>query len=161
MRRVVWFGAAVAAGVAVMACGGSSGSSSGQAPQPARSGASASASASTTSAQPARRGGPNLITSSEIQSENFRSAHEIIERLRPQMLRGRGSVTLNDATGSSTNPVVYVDNVSYGPLEALRSIPAMQIREIQYINQSDATTRWGTGHQGGVILILTKGGSGK
>jgi hypothetical protein len=139
---------------ATTACGGSSGGS--QAPQPS---ASAASGVSSSSAQRARRGGPNVITSDEIQSENFRSAFEIIERLRPQMLRGRGSISISDNTGASTIPVVYVDNVQFGAIETLRNIPAMQVREIQYINQSDATTRWGTGHAGGVIMILTKGGT--
>jgi hypothetical protein len=31
------------------------------------------------------------------------------------------------------------------------------VKEIRYISASDATTRWGTGHSGGVILVVTMG----
>jgi hypothetical protein len=41
-------------------------------------------------------------------------------------------------------------------LTGLSTIPANRVREIRYINAADATTRWGTGHASGVILVTTK-----
>lgn len=41
-------------------------------------------------------------------------------------------------------------------VDSLRQLSADQIYRIQYINASDATTRFGTDHFGGAILITTK-----
>jgi hypothetical protein len=49
--------------------------------------------------------------------------------------------------------VIYVNGMRAGPLEALRSISAVDVQEIRYISAADATTRWGTGHSGGVIEV--------
>lgn len=65
-------------------------------------------------------------------------------------------ISPNDANSEATMPKIYVDNVSYGNVESLSNINATQIKEIQYIKATDATTRWGTGHTGGVILVITK-----
>jgi len=51
---------------------------------------------------------------------------------------------------------VYVDNISYGDLSSLSNLNATQISEIRFLNSRDATTVWGTGHMGGVILVTTK-----
>jgi outer membrane cobalamin receptor len=53
-------------------------------------------------------------------------------------------------------PVVYVDNVRFGDLETLQSIPITGIAEIRYMSGPDATTRWGTGVLGGVIEVIRK-----
>jgi hypothetical protein len=61
------------------------------------------------------------------------------------------------ARSSAGGPVVlYVDNVKMLDMTGLSTIPATRVREIRYINASDATTRWGTGHASGVILVTTK-----
>jgi hypothetical protein len=72
------------------------------------------------------------------------------------MLRSRGVISPNDPNGEATMPKVYVDNVSYGNVESLSNINSSQIKEIRYIKATDATTQWGTGHTGGVILVITK-----
>jgi outer membrane cobalamin receptor len=59
-------------------------------------------------------------------------------------------------TGAEALPRVYVDNVSYGGIDALSNVQVSQIKEIRFVNARDATTQWGTGHMGGVILVITK-----
>lgn len=100
----------------------------------------------------------DVIVESEIaaSASEASTAMQIIEKLRPQMLRSRGLGSPTDVTGESARPKVYVDNVAYGDVAALSNLTANQIKEIQYINSRDATTKWGTGHMGGVILVLTK-----
>ena len=93
------------------------------------------------------------ITASASEAGN---ALQIIEKLRPQMLRSRGLGSPTDVTGESARPKVYVDNVAYGDLGTLTNLTANQIKEIQFINSRDATTKWGTGHMGGVILVTTR-----
>ena len=93
------------------------------------------------------------ISQSASEASN---ALQIIQKLRPQMLRSRGVGSPTDVTGETTRPKVYIDNVAYGDLATLTNVNANQVREIQFINSRDATTKWGTGHMGGVILVVTK-----
>jgi hypothetical protein len=44
--------------------------------------------------------------------------------------------------------------VRHGDIQSLRSILIEEIAEVRFISASDATTRWGTGHAGGVIQVL-------
>ena len=99
-----------------------------------------------------------MIPESEISARASEAANalQIIQKLRPQMLRNRGLASPSDVTGESTQPKVYIDNIAYGDLSTLQNVMASQIREIRFINAGDATTQWGTGHLGGVILVLTK-----
>lgn len=98
----------------------------------------------------------NVITFDEISMSRTgsTSAFDLIQRLRPEYLRSRGTSSLSNIT--PVTAVVYVDEVRYGQLESLRSLSADQIREVHYINASDATTRFGTDHVGGAILITTR-----
>jgi hypothetical protein len=93
----------------------------------------------------------DVITIEEIQRLNVSTAMEIVERLRPEFLRGRGRVSMNQPEAQF--PVVYVNGLRAGRLEALRTITASDVDEIRYISAADATTRWGTGHTGGVIAV--------
>ena len=119
--------------------------------------ATASGSSGITAPRP-KSGGADLILESEIAARagEATNALQIIMKLRPQMLRSRGVISPNDPNGEATTPKIYVDNVSYGNVESLSNINAAQIKEIQYIKATDATTRWGTGHTGGVIMVVTK-----
>ena len=104
------------------------------------------------------RRNPDIIDAGEITSRASEAANalQIIQKLRPQMLTGRGLASPTDATGETARPKVYVDNISYGDLSSLTNVTASQVLEIRFVNSRDATTRWGTGHMGGVILVTTK-----
>ena len=97
----------------------------------------------------------DLILESEIASRaaDASNALQVVQKLRPQMLRSRGPT---DRNGQSAQPRVYVDHTEYGGLSYLQNVNASQIREIRFVNSRDATTQWGTGHMGGVIQIITK-----
>ena len=116
-----------------------------------------SASSSTSAPRPQSRQ-QDVISESEIASKATDAANalQIVEKLRPQMLRTRGLVSPNDPTGEAAKPKVYVDNVAYGAVESLANITAAQVREIRYIKGPDATTMWGTGVIGGVIHVTLK-----
>ena len=104
------------------------------------------------------RRNPDIIDAAEISARAFDAgnAMQIIQKLRPQMLQGRGLSSPTDPTGETARPKVYVDNVSYGDVGSLTNLTATQIMQIQFLNARDATTRFGTGHMGGVILVTTK-----
>jgi outer membrane cobalamin receptor len=97
----------------------------------------------------------NVITAEEIEAINVSSAMDVIQRLHPEYLRGRGRNSITSA--EAQYPIVYVDGVRTGELEVLRSIPAHDVREIRFVTAADATTRYGTDHTGGVIEVTIRG----
>lgn len=107
---------------------------------------------------PVRRGGQNLITADEIATSGagLETAFDIVQRLRPSMVRSRASTFSTDNQAGQIPVVVYADEVKLGTVDNLRSIPAAQVREIRYLSATDATQRWGTGHSSGAIHVLTK-----
>ena len=98
----------------------------------------------------------NLITYEEIKATKTPgwSAWDLIAQTRPNFLRTRGATSLRDPT--PVRAVIYLDGVLYGKLETLRSLNIEEIREIEFISAGDATTRFGTDHLGGAILIRTR-----
>jgi hypothetical protein len=95
-----------------------------------------------------------VLTEDEIMTATGSSALDVVQQLRPQFLRARGSRTLqNPAAGE---PVIYVDNLRLGGIEALRTIRASEVHEIRYLSPSEATTRFGTGHLGGAITVVLR-----
>ena len=97
----------------------------------------------------------DVITVADIEKINVSNAMDVIQRLHPEFLRGRGRNSI--ASGDAQYPVVYVDGVRAGELSVLRSIPANDVREIRFVSAADATTRYGTGHTGGVIEVRIRG----
>lgn len=88
----------------------------------------------------------NLITEEELQMTSAHNAYDAIKSLRPRMLRRRGDLP----------SVVYMNGARMGELSLLYNINVETIREIRYLNASEATVQYGTGHAGGAILITTK-----
>lgn len=103
------------------------------------------------SAPPEQR---NLITYEELQTVTSADALDAIRALRPHWSRARAS-TLRSG-GGMTLPEVFVDHQHFGPLESLRQLRTESIQEIRFISAPDATTRYGTGHTGGIIYVLTR-----
>jgi hypothetical protein len=100
----------------------------------------------------------DLITETEISSRAAEASNalQIVQKLRPQMLRPRGRSSPTDSLGTGNLPRIVVDDVSYGSIENLANLNANAVREIRYLSAADATTRWGTGYPGGVILVTMK-----
>jgi len=129
------------------ACASSSGSAgAGQAGEPQTA---------VVSAPNRARKDPSVITSEEIEARPTLNARQVIEQLRPQFLRVRGTTTLGNA---ATQDViwVYLDGTRYGTIDVLSNISANEVREIRYLSPSEATNRFGTGHVQGAILVARK-----
>jgi hypothetical protein len=99
-------------------------------------------------------GSGRSITYEEIQRTGANNAYEIVQQLRPGWLRSRGRISIQD--GGAGFPVVYLDSTRYGELATLRQFNVNIIERIDMIDARDATTRYGTGHSGGVILVTTR-----
>ena len=92
-------------------------------------------------------GNPNRLTADELVPVVQLDAYQAIQRLRARWLQARG--------GNMAN--VYVDGAERpGGLDALRGLPVADIERMQYMSANEATTRFGTGNAGGVIMITTK-----
>lgn len=89
----------------------------------------------------------NRIVRAELEPLVELSAMQAIQRLRSRWLRNR--------PGLRTEPVLYVDGSRRGGLDELDSLRAADVEQIDYMNSSDASTRFGTGHSAGAILVTT------
>ena len=98
---------------------------------------------------------PNVIFGDELASRSTLTARQAIEQLRPQFLRIRGTTTLGNAQTADVI-WVYFDGTRMGTVDVLNNIGVHEIREIRYLNPSEATNRYGTGHVQGAILITRK-----
>lgn len=98
----------------------------------------------------------DVLFEAEIQSSNIpgSTVYDVIQRARPEYLRSRGPNSFRNA--SPPTAVVYLDGMKYGELEQLKSLRADNVFQIQYLSAPNATTRFGTGHTGGAILIISK-----
>lgn len=105
-----------------------------------------SACASSGSSSGTRASSSTRLEQADLESVQQLDAYQAIQRLRRLWLQPRGGI-------SATFPVVYVDGQRRGGVDELRSIPVLTIGRIEYMNSSDATTRYGTGHDGGAILV--------
>ena len=88
----------------------------------------------------------------EIAHAGTRTAYDTIRRLRPEYL----AFTRRNET--SEEIAVYVDGIRLGTVAVLHTVPSHAIREIRRLSAREATTRFGTGHSAGAILIATKAG---
>ena len=98
---------------------------------------------------------PDLITQQEIEatSDATDTGLQLVQQLRPNWLRQRGTASIR----STTPPVqVYVSGVKRGGPSSLDDISRQSIKEIQHLNGNDASSRFGMGHESGAILVILK-----
>ena len=116
--------------------------------------AAAPAAAQTAAAPAARapRRDRNKITEEELAGRTEADAHSFIQKTRSQWLRVRGqsSMSLNEQVW------VYRYGAKIGGVGALRNVPLSEVREIQYLDGSAATARFGADHGAGAILLITR-----
>ena len=91
----------------------------------------------------------------ELADISALNARQTIQRLRPSWLRPRSS-----SLRARYLPVVFQDGLKMGGLENLDRVQAWQLNEIRHLSAADATSRYGTGYPGGIILLVTRRGEG-
>ena len=89
------------------------------------------------------RPSPNVLTGEQIRETNAVALYDALLELRPIWLRPRGL----------SGPVVYIYGLRHGPVGTLYGIAANQVVRVEFMSGLDATTRYGTGHAGGVLLV--------
>lgn len=96
----------------------------------------------------------DVLTAADLEGMESLTAYEAIRRLRPGWLRVRGQTTMTDPDREM--PRIYLDGSFHGDGTSLHAIPMVNVMEIRYLSAREATTRFGTGHTAGAILILTR-----
>ena len=65
--------------------------------------------------------------------------------------------SLDDNNRGMVSAVLYVDDMRQPTLDAtLRTIRAADVFEIRYLNATEALGKYGSGHEGGAVLLKTK-----
>ena len=96
----------------------------------------------------------DVITAEELTRVPHSSVYEAVRALRPRWLQPRGGASIRNATRETAR--VYMDGQLFGSINDLWSLVPGEIGEIRYLSSSDATTRFGTNHIGGAIVIQTR-----
>ena len=93
------------------------------------------------------------ITPAMIREISVMDAYEAVEQLRPTWLRRRGRASISFPM--SNIPVVYLNGVRIQNelTSSLRQMDISGVKLIEFIGPADATTRFGTGHSGGIIAV--------
>jgi hypothetical protein len=110
---------------------------------------------------------PNVITMAEIDSEPFRDAYDIVQRLRPAWYtqksggasaRRMGTSSSNSAIGAGL--VVYLDNSRMGGVDALHQLSPNAIGSLRFMDAAAATAMLpgiGTSVISGAIVARSRG----
>lgn len=108
----------------------------------------------------------NRIAQAEIEASSASNAFELVRGLRPGWLRTRGIRSLRADTTRRAEAFtslprqgdiwVYVDGVRLGNQDSLRQVSTDEIIALQFLDAPQATTRFGTGHTHGAILITRR-----
>jgi hypothetical protein len=89
----------------------------------------------------------SVITLEEIEAVEATNAYDLIQRLRPQFLR---------PAGGGDPVVLYIDGTRREGLGDLRTLLASAVREVRYLDSTEATTLFGTNHRSGAIQLTTR-----
>lgn len=98
----------------------------------------------------------NVIAQQEIEASQSLTAYDMIRSLRPRWLSERGVSSLR-----TSNPIMlYVNESRVGTVDRLRDYAPRDLREARFLDATQATQRFGTGHRSGAIMLyLRSGGS--
>jgi hypothetical protein len=97
----------------------------------------------------------NVLTQADFTAATSdRSLYDAISRLRATWLVRRGSTSLGITAEGDVQ--VYMDNVKLGGPESLRSVRVEDIALVRFLSASDATTRFGTNHMHGAIMVESR-----
>jgi hypothetical protein len=86
------------------------------------------------------------IVRAELAELPEMDAFQAIERLRPRWLQSRAGDAVQ----------LYVDGSRRSNVRDLQSMRVNEIEQMEFMSASDATTRYGTGHAGGAVLVSSR-----
>ncbi|HEU0012704.1 MAG TPA: hypothetical protein VFQ45_03435 [Longimicrobium sp.] len=111
----------------------------------------------TAARQTTPRRNPDLISEEEIRARpELRNAYDLVQSLRPQWLRTRGTST----AGYANVPTIqaYLDSQRLGNASQLRNVESTAIKEIRYLDSMAASSRFGSDNTAGAIQVVSNRG---
>lgn len=112
----------------------------------------------------------DIIVQSEIAASGATNAYDLVQARRPQWLNARGTNTFREEgrvlsnsgrsiviqQASDESIVVYLDRARIGSVERLKDISVTSFIAVQHLDARAATLRFGSGHDHGAIVLVTK-----
>lgn len=100
-------------------------------------------------------GDPMTITADQIEALHADDAYDVVALTHGDFFHSRGRESMDP--NIPPIPVhVFVDDTYYGDVSMLRGIPVGEIEEIRLYQSYEAQYKFGGGHMGGVIQVITK-----
>lgn len=93
-----------------------------------------------------------VLTAEELEGSRYSDAFSVVQALRPQWLRTRGTASINQPQFIK----VYLDDNLLGGTETLRTIPVHSVARMEFLDGLEATNRWGLDHGLGAIMVTTR-----
>jgi hypothetical protein len=93
----------------------------------------------------------DVITADEIERTTAENVLVLVSSRRPNWLRGRGGTSFL-AEGEL---IAYLDGTRLGGAQELRQVTTDGIALVRYFDAASATIRFGSGHQHGVIQVIS------
>lgn len=101
------------------------------------------------SSQSASRTDRNVLRTADLtEAQKDLTVMQVIRQLRPHFLSGSGAMTTGNA-----GLIVYQDDSRLGGASTLNEVRMREVVELRYLTASEASGRYGLGHEGGVIAI--------
>lgn len=101
-------------------------------------------------------GNPMVVTEDQIDKLRVTNAYEIVRQTHGNFLASRGRES-NDPAVPAIPVHVFVDNTYFSSdVNSLRGISAQDVMEIRFYQSYEAQYKFGSGHMGGVIQVITK-----
>lgn len=97
----------------------------------------------------------DVLDEEQIEALHASTAYDVVSRTHGQYLHSRGRESIDPKT-PAIPAQVYVDDTYYGDLSTLRVFPASQLAQIRFYEGFEAQYKFGSGHMGGVIQLITK-----
>ena len=86
------------------------------------------------------------IVRAELATLPDMDAFLAIERLRPRWLQSRSGDIVQ----------LYIDGSRRSNVRDLQTLRIGEVEQMEYMSSNDATTRYGTGHAGGAVLVTSR-----
>ena len=112
------------------------------------------AACSSTGTTSARRSSSDVLTAEDLETVGALNCYEAVQRLRPSWLRTRGRVSMASQQGIR----LYVDGMHRGYVSEMTAIRASAVERMEHLSGPQATSRFGTDHGDGAILLTLRKG---
>src|SRR5882672_9336195 len=101
-----------------------------------------------------RAGNSNVLKAEEFEGSTAIDLMALVQEFRPTWLHSRGVTSIHDQTAGQLR--VYLNGVSAGDVNQLREIRVSDVKELRFLPAAQAHARYGVGHEGGVIEVITR-----